>query len=352
MMNTKKLDKNLIRDIFALTSMQEGMLFHYLKEPDSDYYIEQLCLDLNGEVDRDAFKMAWETVVKNNEMLRVVFRWEKTAAPMQVVLKEHSPELKWHDLTEPETGQDKQGRLAPESIDEKERTGQMDLQRVPFKVALCKIADRRYRMIMTNHHILYDGWSNGIILKEFFQAYRDAVRGAEQPAHRKTGFKEFVTTVASMNRAEQEIWWRDYLRGFETLTPLPLKQPKSDISTPGRFSTATHQTGFDAHLSNRITAFVNQQKVTAASLLYSAWGILLGIYNNSDDAVFGTTVAGRSVNVPGIENMVGLMINTVPLRIGTEQTGNRAELIKLTDNALKERGAYENTPLNRYRGLQ
>ena len=167
-MRREKLDKNIVENILALTPTQEGMLFHYLKEPGSDLYFEQLSLRVLGRIDTVNFENAWGIVTAANEMLRTVFRWEKMKNPTQVILKEYNVKLKTVDLSDGTDGE-KAERL--EQIKTIDREDGFDLKDVPFRITLCKINEGESELIISNHHILFDGWSTGIILKEFLTAY-------------------------------------------------------------------------------------------------------------------------------------------------------------------------------------
>ncbi|HLP45983.1 MAG TPA: condensation domain-containing protein, partial [Candidatus Kapabacteria bacterium] len=162
--------KKNITDILALTPMQEGMLFHYLKSPDSSRYVEQLALQIRGEIDLKVITEAWNVVIESNEMLRASFRWEKVKSPVQVILREHCLKPVYHDLTASPAGE--REKLAAE-IKIAERKKKFDLRKPPFRITICRMDQNKAEMIITNHHILYDGWSNGILLKEFFSVYND-----------------------------------------------------------------------------------------------------------------------------------------------------------------------------------
>ena len=163
-----KLDKKNIEDVLALTPMQEGMLFHYLKQPEGDQYFEQLCLQISGVIDEDTFDKAWNYVVKTNGALRTVFRWEKLNKPVQIVLKEYKTKIFKHDLTGEVDGTKE--KLLNEILN-RDRSDRFDLWDVAFRVTLCMLESNKYQIIISYHHILYDGWSTGIILREFFEAY-------------------------------------------------------------------------------------------------------------------------------------------------------------------------------------
>ena len=147
----QKLDKTNIEDILALTPMQEGMLFHYLKDPGSDYYFEQLSLEISGKINKEIFEKAWNFVIESNEMLRAVFRWEKVDKPVQIILKGHQFQPRYCDFSE-KAANDVQNQL--EEIKGKDREQEFDLREVPFRVTLCKTEENKYEMIISNHHIL------------------------------------------------------------------------------------------------------------------------------------------------------------------------------------------------------
>jgi tyrocidine synthetase-3 len=334
-----KLDKRDIEDIFALTPVQEGMLFHYLKDPESDYYFEQLSLEIPGEIEPELFKKAWNFVVETNEMLRTLFRWEKIEDPIQIVLKEHKLQPGYYDLSGNDPGERK-GRL--EKVKANDKKQKFDLNEVPFRVTLCKLEKANHVMMISNHHILYDGWSNGIILKEFFKAYDDLSNEKESVKTVKTKFKEFVKRIQDQDKYKEEKFWRNYLEKFDVQTELSIKRRKREITTP---DTGTFRISFSRDLKDKIEDFVKIHKITLAVLFYSAWGLLLQRYNNSEDVIFGTTVSGRSVKMQGIEEIVGLFINTIPLRVQTFSNEKILNLLYGIDRALRMREEYKHTSL-------
>jgi amino acid adenylation domain-containing protein len=336
----KKLDKKNIENILALTPLQEGMLFHYLKDPTGAQYFEQLCLELSGPIDRDCFEQAWNTVIETNEMLRTVFRWEKMEHPMQIVLKEHTLEPVYYDFT---GGDSRQVRAQSEMVKTKDRNKKFHLGEVPFRITLCEYPEAKYTMIISNHHILYDGWSSGIILQEFFNTYEALSSGLTSIKPVKTRFQEFIKWQQSRDTREAEKSWRKYLRGFDTPTVFCIKQRKS--IDPAASRTQTYRLEIPGEFARRLEEFVKAHRLTSAAVLYCAWGILLQKYNNSNDVVFGTTVSGRMADVPGIEDIVGLFINTVPLRVHGLPHEKILDLLQRIHQALQERTPYEYTPL-------
>ncbi|MGD2085113.1 MAG: amino acid adenylation domain-containing protein [Candidatus Aminicenantes bacterium] len=339
----EKLDKKNIEDILALTPMQEGMLFHYLKYPENEHYFEQLSLEISGQIDKEHFEKAWNFVTETNEMLRTVFRWEKVDKPAQVVLKQHNPEVRFFDLSAIENHVEQQKQL--EKIKLQDRKAKFNLREVPFRIILCKLSDKDYHIIISNHHILYDGWSNGIILKEFFKAHHELCKGkpSKSPSIKpKPPFKEFIKWMQNHDRNKQEQFWREYLDGFDTPTVLPVKR-RRDRDKVKRVD--SYSLIMEKDIKNKLDIFVTINRVTLASVLYCAWGIVLQKYCSSDDVIFGTIVAGRSTRIKGIEDMVGLFINTIPLRVQVYPKEKISTLLFRIDRILHEREEFENTPL-------
>ncbi|MCP4151879.1 MAG: amino acid adenylation domain-containing protein, partial [bacterium] len=234
--------------------------------------------------------------------------------------------------------------VSVEEIKQKELEKGFLLSDVPFRVTLCKIEEEKYGLLVCNHHILYDGWSNGIILKEFFEAYNVLSAGNLLPKKIKSRFKEFVKWIQRRDLNKQEQYWKNYLNGVDFPTELPVKAPPDSKGTGNRFSKCYH-----LELSSEINAgfddFIKEQRVTLAALMYCAWGILLQKYADSEDVVLGTTVSGRTAKIKGIENNVGLFINTLPLRVKNRAKEPVSALLSAVNQDLQEREAFENSPL-------
>ncbi|UCH97632.1 MAG: amino acid adenylation domain-containing protein, partial [Candidatus Aminicenantes bacterium] len=349
------MDKKNIEDIMALTPIQEGMLFHYLKDPESLQYFEQLCLDLSGDVDPGRFEGAWNVVVDTNEMLRTVFRWKNLDKPMQVILKTHPVKLRYYDFSNRVHSEKK--KVFHEII-KRDTQEKFDLSDVPFRIILFKMEEAKYKVVISSHHILYDGWSNGIILKEFFNAYHYPAKGDKVTAPPvKTKFKEYVRclqTAQIQDAQKQEKFWKNYLKGFDTRTPLTLGRKRtkhgSGTAVPGN-----ERLVLEKGITDKLEIFIKENQLTLAVYFYCAWGILMQKYCNTDDVVFGATVSGRSAPIKGIENMVGLFINTLPVRM---KTGPGEKVMALLDQLkviLPTWETYDSTPLvniNRYCGME
>ncbi len=338
MKSTQKLDKANIQDLLSLSPMQEGMLFHYLQNPNSSEYFEQLSLTLSGNINTEFIKASWNFVAQSNDMLRTIFKWEKLEKPIQIVLKNYEIPVLEYDISE-EDSQNRHKLL--NEIKEQDKNKGIDIGEEPLRVLLVKLEDNKHEMIISNHHIIYDGWSNGIILKEYFQVYNSLNSNIQPNPIAKNKFKEFIIWYQGQDKDKQSEYWKNYLDGFEAKTVLPIGNTIK--STEFNQSKSTFK--LSRELAERISSLCKQHKITTAAFMYAAWGILLQKYCNADDVVFGTTVSGRKANIKGIENIVGLFINTIPLRIKNDNNSTVSSVLTYVDNMLKDRDEHENTPL-------
>jgi amino acid adenylation domain-containing protein len=332
-----KLDKTNIEDIVDLTSLQEGILFHYLKDVSKNLYFVQLSLEIQGAVKFDYFQKAWNKVVVANEMLRTVYRWEKLNKPVQIILKEKIFDIRYYDLSKEENKLESEYQ----KIKHKDYEENFDLREVPFRLTLCKFKTDKYILLISNHHIIYDGWSNGIILKEFLHYYHEQVNGNKLQIRKKTSFSEYVKLNKKLTN-EGKTFWKDYLNAYEV----------NSVFSSKRNSLLSDKTNecYKQIISEKkvqlLKRYCELHRLTVADILYNAWGILLSKYSGKEDVLFGTTVSGRNMKLEGIEEIVGLFINTIPLRISLPSVKPLREIIKTNANQLRERVNYENVPLH------
>lgn len=339
-----RISKHMVEDLYALTPVQQGMLFHYLKNPDSGEYLEQLSFRLKGAICIETVNKAWAYVAVCNEALRTVFRWDKLELPVQIVLRDFEVPINIVSLKE--KGEDEAEQLLNEILEEDYSRG-VDISQNPFRITLVEMPKNVFEMIITNHHILLDGWSNGIIIKEFIEAYESIRNGKELITKNKMKIKEFIMWLQKLNREEQSDYWNRYLKGYEQRAAVPVYTG----SRPHTRGFLEYSAIIDSCLTDGIKKVCQQAQVTEATFINTAWGILLHKYNNTRDAVFGTTISGRNAKIAGIEEAVGLYINTLPLRIRAEAYERTEDVLKRIEKEIREREGYENIPLVEIQGI-
>ncbi|UCH97366.1 MAG: non-ribosomal peptide synthetase, partial [Candidatus Aminicenantes bacterium] len=332
-----------IEKIYSLTPMQEGMLFHFIKDKGSTAYFDQYLLTLRGEIDKALLEKSLNTIIKRHEVLRTLFVYEKIQKPKQVVLKDVGLEIDFVDISHLSEAKEKKYL---EEFKRQDREKGFDLTRdIPMRVFLFKPGRGFYRLLWSFHHITMDGWSFSIFLKELIQTYQGLRKGESFPLEPVSrSFRDYVRWLEKQDRVEGLKYWQEYLEGYEQ--PAGLHKPGKAMSDENhQYKEEKH--GFKIHeeLTTGLTRTAASHQVTINSVFQVLWGLLLQKYNNTNDVVFGTVVSGRPPQIQGIENMIGLFINTIPVRI---KTGLHQRFSQIVVSAQKDAAAsrsYEYLPL-------
>ena len=329
-----------VERVYELSPMQQAMLFASLYAPGSGVYVIQLSLRLTGRLDVDALERAFQHVAARHGVLRTGFYWEDLEKPVQVVYREAELGIHretWRGLAEDEL----EPRLAAWLAADRE-TG-FDLGEPPLsRLALFDLGDGSWHLVWTVHHLLIDGWSLGLLLKELFAGYAALAAGREPALPASRSYREYIAWLQRQDAAEAEAFWRRSLAGFSSPTLM--------AGGDGRGAAGFRQTKRRSlRLSEADTAALREtgrrHRLTLNTLLQGAWSLVLAQATGADEVVFGGTVAGRPGDLPGADSMVGLFINTLPVRVEVDR--QRPLLPWLT--GLQERQAearrFEHAPL-------
>ncbi|WP_330293005.1 amino acid adenylation domain-containing protein [Streptomyces sp. NBC_00576] len=298
-------------DVLPLTPLQEGLLFHALFEHERDapdVYVVQLVFELEGPVDPERLRAAAQALLDRHPNLRAAFRRRRGGQPVQVV--PHRATLPWAeaDLTGPGTDTEK----AWAALLDEDRENGFDPATPPLlRCTLVRTAADRHRLLVTHHHILLDGWSVSVLLRELLALY--AADGAPAILGPVPPYRTFLQWLERRDRSVAEAAWREALA--DVTEPTRLAPDPRSASASGASDLAQARTELSAQTGAALTARARSLGVTVNTLVQSAWAILLGRLTGRDDVVFGTTVSGRPPELPGVESMVGLFINTVPTRV-------------------------------------
>ena len=334
-----------IEAIYPLSPMQQGMLFHTLYDPQSVMYFEQFCCRLRGDLDIQKFQAAWAHVTEYHPILRTAFVWQGKKQ-LQAVFK--SVELPWLLLDWRDVPTEERLSRLLSWMDADRQQG-FDLHRPPLmRFALLRVDENAYRFVWSHHHLLIDGWSLPIILREVLVTY-EALRHDQAPALSPAQpYKAYITWLQQQDLAQAAAFWKETLGDFSTPTPLVSPTETFDHPTSPRYAEV------DAELAPDVTArlqdLARRYQVTLSTLVQGAWALLLHHYCGADDVLFGTTVAGRPHEINGVEEMVGLFINTLPLRVPIEieeSLGTWLQTLQQRQTAMR---AFEYSPLNKVQG--
>lgn len=298
-------------DVYPLTPLQQGLLFHSLYEPQSGVYIEQLSCLLRGRLDHVSFLDAWRMVIARSTPFRTAFMWQELDRPMQAVLPGEAPpiiELDWRDAPE----SNRRERLR--EFLRNDRLTDFDLARPPLmRLALIRVADDARYLIWTHHHIVLDGWCIPIILSDLFACYAFFKGGPDPGEPPSQPYRGYVEWILSQDQTAAEKYWRKTLAGITSPTPLPTDRSSDGAQSDDGYG--MHRLTLSAAETSVLQEYASRERITVNTLVQGAWALLLSRYSGEKDVLFGTTVSGRSADVPGIETMLGLFINTLPLRV-------------------------------------
>lgn len=304
------MTKKDIEDIYPLSPMQQGILFHSLLTPDSGAYLPQVCMTLDDLTNIDAFQSAWQIVLQRNSALRTAFQWELREQPFQVVYRH--VELPWEQQDWQEFSPTLQQQKLTTCL-RAQRQVRFDLKTPPlFRLTLIQIAKARYYLIWTQHHLIVDGWSAGVILKQVIELYRNHELVATSAIAASRPYGDYIKWLQQQDLAAAQAFWRKQLQGFDTPNSLLIAQNTQKLHTQPHW--LEQQITLSASVTEALKSLGQKHHFTLNTLLQGAFSILLSRYCNTDDIVFGATTSGRPP-LPGIESMVGLFINTLPVRV-------------------------------------
>jgi amino acid adenylation domain-containing protein len=302
---------NNIEDIYSLSPMQQGMLFHTLYSPESEVYFEQLVCTLKGQLNLSFFQEAWQEIVAKYPVLRTSFHWEEIEKPLQMVSQK--VELPWmvYDWKHWDNLQQKE---ALESFLKGDRVLGIELDQAPLmRFALIQLETDSYQFIWSHHHILFDGWSMQIILQEVFDLYESYNRGESLQLKFCHPYREYISWLQQQDSSQAKKFWQQRLKGIEAPTPLVVDKLIDHKSQQETYQEISFKLSFE--ITNQLQSLAQKHHLTLNNLVQGAWGLLLSRYSGETDIVFGATVSGRTSELPNIDTMVGLFINTLPVRL-------------------------------------
>ena len=296
-----------IEAIYPLSPMQQGMLFETLYHSDRGLYIEQSAYLLTGELDVADFEATWRSMVDRHSVLRTAFVWKQTGKPHQVVFRHAALSLElqdWRDVPK-----DEHAKQLGRYLREDHERG-FDLSRAPvMRLTLAQLNATSWYFIWTHHHLLLDGWSKALVVDEVAHEYR-ARRQGQRFAHRETRpFRDYIAWVQRQDLEQALAFWRAILQDRAVSTTLPL-----DGTGRPREQNRTHTaaTRVPPNALKALERTMREHRLTLNTAVQGAWALLLSRCSNQARVIFGTPVSGRSADLAGSEQMVGLFINTLP----------------------------------------
>ncbi|WP_168702513.1 non-ribosomal peptide synthetase, partial [Gordonia paraffinivorans] len=304
-----------LADVWSLSPLQEGLLFHaQFAGEDLDAYMVQTVLDLEGDVDPDRLRAAGQALLRRHANLRVAF---DTVAGEPVQIVPADVELPWEhvDLSESD---DPEAAFA--ELLAADRARGFDMATPPLlRFTLVDLGGGRHRMLSTNHHVLLDGWSTPLLLKDLLYLY--ATSGDASTLAAPGEYRDFLAWLATRDRDESRAAWREAFAGLDE--PSLLAAGEGD----GSLDSADRARFLPVEVTAQLTSLSRELGVTMNTLVQAAWAVVLSALTSHRDVVFGTTVSGRPADLPDVETMIGLFINTLPVRVTVDPSLTLSELL-------------------------
>ncbi|RUT04339.1 hypothetical protein DSM106972_045670 [Dulcicalothrix desertica PCC 7102] len=336
-----------IEDVYPLSPMQQGMLFHSLYAPEDGVYIEQMSFNINGTLNVDAFVRAWQQVVELHPILRTAFVWEKLEKPIQVVGRQVTLPWEEHDFRGV-SPLEQQKQL--EVLQLNDRSRGFDISKAPLmRFTLIRLQETTYHFIWSHHHLLLDGWSVPLLLKEVIAYYKSFCQGENLYLEKPRPYRDYIEWLQQQNVTQAEVFWRSILKGFTTPTSLRKNLVSQRLSIQEK-SYCEQERKLSVSSTVALQTLVHQHQVTLNTFIQGAVALLLSRYSGEEDVVFGATVSGRPPTLVKAESMVGLFINTLPVRIKVNPKGSVVPWLRSLQTQQVQAREYEYTPLVEIQG--
>ncbi|HXC68481.1 MAG TPA: amino acid adenylation domain-containing protein [Pyrinomonadaceae bacterium] len=331
-----------LEDVYPLSHMQQGMMFHNLYAPTSTTYFLQLGCSLNGTLNIDAFRNAWRGVMSRHAILRTAFVWQGLEQPLQVVVTDAEfilEQLDWRDV------HSSQQEEKFDALLKEDRLKGFDLSKAPLmRFKLIRRSEDSYYFVWSRHHLLMDGWSLPLILREVFTLYAADVQHMDVQMEPTRSFGDYISWLHEQDMSAAESFWRESLQDFTT--PNLIGKSVSHNGQPASAETYSElRRPISEEMTQELQSYARRHQLTLNTLLLGVWGILLGRYSSSSDVVFGTAVSGRPPSLSGVESIVGVFINMLPLRVVLGAGASLTDWLKQIQQRQIEMQQYEFTPL-------
>ncbi|MBQ4864759.1 amino acid adenylation domain-containing protein, partial [Pseudoalteromonas sp. MMG013] len=326
-----------------LTPLQQGIFFHSLYAPSAVIYHIHLGIDIGSRIDYSLLNEAWRIVKERHDMLNMVFRLHQDQTPYQMRAAESEQSKLQHNDLSLCTEHEAKAQLL--TLIEQDKQSPFELMdRVPMTLRLVQLPTGRAYLSWTYHHLLLDGWSTSIVLSELIQAYSALVsQSAVGLPVVATQFANYVDYIEQHSTEQIHQYWQNYLAGVSEPTVLPIVS-NEEVSTAPSAHTEYKITLSDEQTSG-LRAFAQAHRVTLNTVVQGAWAALISSYSNELDVVFGATVSGRSNANIDLQSLVGVTINTLPVRVKLSLENAVSDWLQKIQEHQAEHLNYETSPL-------
>ncbi|MGH9932331.1 MAG: condensation domain-containing protein, partial [Pyrinomonadaceae bacterium] len=329
-----------IEAIYQLSPLQRGILFHTAYAPESGLYFEQVLLVIEGDLNTATFERAWQETATRQDVLRTFFVWEGQEKPLQVVVEQVKLPFEqddWRQLTGPEQ------RVRLETFLEEDRRRGFDLTKLPLmRLFLIRVEDQRYQLVLSFQHLLLDGWSMWLLLGEVFACYEASCKNEPFKLEKLLSYGDYIDWLQKQDLSVAEEYWRQTLTGFTTPTRLRVENGFQASAGVDYLEEELH---LPEETTTSLLSLARTNKLTLSTLVQGAWALLLSRWSGERDVVYGVVVSGRPASLPGAESIVGLFINSLPMRAKLSWDHSVVSWLRSLQDQMAEMSQYEYSPL-------
>src|SRR6266545_2045188 len=340
-----------VEDLYRLSPIQEGMLFHTLRDGEAAPYFEQFVFLYDQGLDLGRIERAWQQAVDRHPVLRTSFVWEDVERPVQIVHRRVELPFELQDWR----------HLAPAERDERlrrflaeDRARGFVLDRAPLlRLAAIRWDEAGWRIVWSYHHLLLDGWSATLLLRDVAILYETAGGRTAAALEPRRPFRDYIAWLRQQDLAAAEAWWRRTFAGFSGPTVLGIDRAPGRPVDPGDVHVEVEAV-LPAALSAGVEDFARRHRLTLHTVVEGAWALALARHGGTRDVVFGSTVSGRPAALPGAEAMIGCFINTLPVRAQVSPERELLSWLRDLQAGQMEMRRHEHSPLvevRRWSGL-
>lgn len=321
-----------------LSYQQQAFLFHSLQSKQDQGFL-QLEFQIEGEIDPGQMQLAWQFCIKTHPVLRTSFHWRESETPYQLI--HETMEEDWHFQDFSVLDQSAQMEQVQRFRLEDERKG-LDLNKpAGGRLTLLKLAESKFLLHWTTHHILIDGWSGAIIVKDLLSSYHCLVSGDSAEISPVPDIRKYLGWKEQQPEEAAKAFFSNMLSGIN---------PSAVSGTHGRKAKPQFEdlsTRLGMSTVEQLKKLAKKHRLTMGTLLQGAWMLTLRSFLGGEDAVLGVTVTGRSAGFDGVDRYTGLLMNVLPVAQKTEGGAVLEKWFIELQQSLNEIRQFEHIDLNR-----
>ncbi|NJL35433.1 MAG: non-ribosomal peptide synthetase [Leptolyngbyaceae cyanobacterium SM1_4_3] len=335
-----------IEDIYELSPLQKGILFHCLYAPEEGLYFIQFSYRVRGTFNIEVLQRVWQRLAARHTVLRTSFYWEEIDKPLQVVHRQVNVPLEqedWRGIDPSEQSECLNSFLT------RDRQRGFDFSQAPLmRMTVIRLGDESYQIVWSKHHLILDGWSGALVMGEFSQLYQAFCQGKDIPFSPGISFKTYISWLRKQELSKAERYWRQVLSNVKAPTPLGHLEDENLSHYEEKYD--EELITLSATTTKQLQTFAQQYRLTLNTLFQGTWALLLSRYSGQKQVVYGCGVSGRPVDLEGTESMVGVFINTLPVCVNIDPEQALLPWLKQLQDQLVEMRQYEYSPLVEVQG--